>query len=119
MRIHLEELVEMEYAVPLSGRFGQTYQYRLVYEPTDEPGRFLSGLKSVEQLRKEANLAGVLGNLAPQNGHLAPTSQVAIREVQNQVPTNGNGRFMKSSGNLAPFLEKHIPEKQKTGRNGL
>jgi len=127
LRTHLDELVEMEYVVPLSGRFGQTYQYRLVYEPTDEPGRFLSGLKSVEQLRKEAqlvgqcgtHLAGVLPHLAPQNGHLAPTSQGPVREVQNPVPTNGNGRFMKSSGHLAPFLEKHMPEKQKSGRNGL
>ena len=35
LRIHLDELVEMEYVVPLSGRFGQTYQYRLLYTPTD------------------------------------------------------------------------------------
>ena len=129
LRTHLDELVEMEYVVPLSGRFGQTYQYRLVYEPSDEPGRFLPGLKSVEQLRREAqligqpvagvsrspNLAGVLTHLAPQNGHLAPTSQVAIREVQNAVPANKNGRFVKPSGNLAPFLGKHIPEKHRNG----
>jgi DNA primase len=120
LRTHLDELVEMEYVVPLSGRFGQTYQYRLVYEPTDEPGRFLSGLKSVEQLRKTANLAGVLTHLAPQNGHLAPTSQVAIREVKNSVSSNGNGRFMKPAGNLAPVLGGQIPEKhQNGGRNGL
>src|SRR5208282_903640 len=56
LRIHLEELVEMEYLAPLTGRFGQTYHYRLVDLPADEPGRFLAGLKSVEQLRKEANL---------------------------------------------------------------
>jgi DNA primase catalytic core len=120
LRTHLDELVEMEYVVPLSGRFGQTYQYRLVYEPTDEPGRFLSGLKSVEQLRKTANLAGVLTHLAPQNGHLAPTSQVSIREVKNAGSSNGNGRFMKPAGNLAPVLGGHIPEKhQSGGRNGL
>jgi DNA primase len=120
LRTHLDELVEMEYLVPLSGRFGQTYQYRLVYEPTDEPGRFLSGLKSVEQLRKAANLAGVLTHLAPQNGHLAPTSQVPVREVKNGVSSNGNGRFMKPAGNLAPVLGGHIPEKhQNGGRNGL
>ena len=119
LRTHLDELVEMEYVVPLSGRFGQTYQYRLVYEPTDEPGRFLSGLKSVEQLRKTANLAGVLTHLAPQNGHLAPTSQVSIREVKNSVSSNGNGRFMKPAGNLAPVLGGHIPEKHQNGRNGL
>ncbi len=129
LRTHLDELVEMEYVVPLSGRFGQTYQYRLVYEPTDEPGRFLPGLKSVEQLRREAqligqpvagtsrsaNLAGVLPHLAPPNGHLAPTSQVPIREVQNAVSSNKNGRLVKPSGNLAPFLGKHIPEKQRNG----
>ena len=119
LRTHLDELVEMEYVVPLSGRFGQTYQYRLVYEPTDEPGRFLSGLKSVEQLRKAANLAGVLTHLAPQNGHLAPTSQVAIREVKNGGSSNGNGHFMKPAGNLAPVLGGHIPEKHQNGRNGL
>ena len=120
LRTHLDELVEMEYVVPLSGRFGQTYQYRLLYTPTDEPGRFLSGLKSVEQLRKAANLAGVLTHLAPQNGHLAPTSQVPIREVKNGVSSNGNGRFMKPAGNLAPVLGGHIPEKhQNGGRNGL
>jgi hypothetical protein len=115
LRTHLEELVEMEYVVPLSGRFGQTYQYRLVYEPTDEPGRFLSGLKSVEQLRKAANLAGVFGHLAPQKGNLAPTSQVAIREVQNAKPVNGHKRFMKPADNLAPFLRGHIPETQRNG----
>jgi DNA primase len=119
LRTHLDELVEMEYVVPLSGRFGQTYQYRLVYEPTDEPGRFLSGLKSVEQLRKTANLAGVLTHLAPQNGHLAPTLQVSIREVKNGVSSNNNGRFMKSAGNLAPVLGGQIPEKHQNGRNGL
>ena len=60
LRTHLEELVEMEYVVPLSGRFGQRYQYRLAYEPEQRRAerRFLAGLKSVEQLRKEANLAG-------------------------------------------------------------
>jgi len=91
----------------------------------------LAGIKSVEQVRKEAqligpsgpHLAGVLGNLAgqndhlaPPNGHLAPTSQVATCEVENPVLTNGNGRFMKPAGNLAPFLGEHILEKPINGR---
>jgi DNA primase catalytic core len=124
LRTHLEELVEMEYVVPLAGRFGQTYQYRLALADghlasLEQGGRFLTGIKSVEQVRKAANLAGVLTHLAPQNGHLAPTSQVPIREVQNAVSSNNNGHFMKSSGNLALFLGKPIPETHKTGRNGL
>ena len=40
LRIHLDELVEMEYVVPLSGRFGQTYQYRLVYDADRRAGAF-------------------------------------------------------------------------------
>jgi DNA primase len=117
LRTHLDELVEMEYVVPLSGRFGQRYQYRLVYEPEQhaEGGRFLTGIKSVEQLRKEANLAGVLGNLAPQNGHLAPTSQAAKREVKKRGnPRQSNG-LLTSPPNLAPFSRGQIPKTQING----
>ncbi len=121
LRTHLDELVEMEYVVPLSGRFGQRYQYRLVVladgQPTalEQGGRFLAGIKSVEQLRREANLAGILPNLAPQNGHLAPTSQVSKREVlKRENPRQSNG-LLTSSQNLAPILRGHIPEKQRNG----
>jgi hypothetical protein len=108
----------MEYAVPLSGRFGQTYQYRLLYTPTDEPGRFLAGLKSVEQLRQEANLAGVLPNLAPQKGHLAPTSQVPMCEVQNaENPHEQRGKTALAP-NLAPFSGEHISDLRKPRING-
>ena len=62
LRTHLDELVQMEYLAPLSGRFGQAFRYHLLYYPDqqNETGRFLAGLKSVEQLRREANLAGIL-----------------------------------------------------------
>jgi DNA primase catalytic core len=124
LRIHLEELVEMEYVVPLSGRFGQTYQYRLLYTPTDEPGRFLAGLKSVEQLRREANLAGGMTggpcgtHLAPQKGDLAPTSQVPRCEVQNPVLSNKDEAFVNPPANLAPFGGERISNLQKPRVNG-
>ncbi|MGH9592563.1 MAG: hypothetical protein ACRD5L_05685, partial [Bryobacteraceae bacterium] len=109
LRIHLDELAEMEYLAPLTGRFGQTYHYRLLDTPTDEPGRFLAGLKSVEQLRQEANLAGVLPNLAPQNGHLAPTSQVEKREVQNAVLARKHRGLTTGPANLAPVPGAPVP----------
>jgi DNA primase catalytic core len=104
LRTHLDELVEMEYLVPLSGRFGQTYHYRLQYEPEQhaQAGKFLAGIKSVEQLRKEASLAGILD-------HLAPASQVEKREVQNAAAVNGHKRLMKPADNLAPILREQIP----------
>jgi DNA primase catalytic core len=115
LRTHLDELVEMEYLTVLSGRFGQSYQYRLCHVPTEEPGRFLAGLKSVEQVRKEANLAGVLTHLAPQNGHLAPTSQVEKREVQTVAnPCEQRGQAAPVP-NLAPFSGERVPEKHPNG----
>lgn len=126
LRTHLDELVEMEYVLPLSGRFGQTYQYRLLYTPTDEPGRFLSGLKSVEQLRREAQLAGISSNLAPQksnlagqNGHLAPTSQGRKREVQKRGNACQHEGLLTQAPNLALLGEEPITETHSTGRNGL
>jgi PAS domain-containing protein len=57
---YLNQLVALEYLVPMAGRNGQQYQYRLVWEGQGKEGeRFVLGLKSVEQLRKEANLLGL------------------------------------------------------------
>jgi hypothetical protein len=100
LRTHLDELAEMEYIVPLSGRFGQRYLYRLAYEPGQREGKFLAGLKSVEQLRQEANLAGIADNLAPANGHLAPTLQGERREVLSKE----NPRENKAEPVLPPTL---------------
>jgi hypothetical protein len=117
LRTHLDELVQMEYLTPLSGRFGQTFRYQLVYDPeqADESGRFLAGLKSVEQLRQEAQLSGILpnlagekANLAPRNGHLAPTSQVAKREVLSAPNQHENRAELLPPRNLAPIPVVHI-----------
>jgi DNA primase len=96
LRIHLKELVELEYIVPLSGRFGQTYHYRLVYSPTDESGKFLAGLKSVEQLRQEASLAGGVTNLAL-------SSHLPRCEVETAAPPCGTNGLTTTPSNLAPL----------------
>ena len=131
----MEELVQMEYDVPLYG--GDCFafqgsgnlrnpgaipstcksnparaalfnpgksQYRWLYTPTDEPGRFLAGLKSVEQLRQEANLA--------------PTSQVQMCEVQTDVNPCKHRRLEQSLINLAPFSGEHISDLHKPRVNG-
>jgi hypothetical protein len=55
LRTYLDELEKLEYVWPLSGRQGQPFQYRLLYRGEgEEGGRFLLGLKTVEQLRLEA-----------------------------------------------------------------
>jgi len=127
LRTHLDELVRMEYLLPLCGRYGQSYEYRLlcdVESPAFASGRFLAGLKSVEQLRREAGLAGIASasnladenhNLAGANGHLAPTSQLPIREVETPVKPYSTRAAWPSPVNLAPFSEKHIGAHAKNG----
>jgi DNA primase catalytic core len=102
LRLHLGELMRLEYVGAVSGRFGQQFNHRLLVDPdeVDLGGRCVPGLKSVEHLRTEANITGlnvstasnlasVLPNLASQNGnlasekgHLATTSQVEGCEVE-------------------------------------
>ena len=117
LRTHLDELVEMEYALPLSGRNGQTYQYRLLYEPEqhEQGGKFLAGIKSVEQIRREANLAGILPHPAGKNGHPAPTLQVEKRGVRNGAKADEQRALPLSPANLAPFSGERVPETQPIG----
>jgi len=61
---YLNQLVALEYLVPVSGRNGSQYQYRLVWDGQGREGeRFVLGLKTVEELRKEANLLGFSDHL--------------------------------------------------------
>ena len=61
---YLNQLVALEYLVPVCGRNGSQYQYRLVWDGQGKEGeRFVLGLKTVEQLRKDANLLGFSDHL--------------------------------------------------------
>jgi DNA primase len=110
LRTHLGELIRLEYMQPVTGRMGQTFCYRLLVEPEElnTSGRFLAGLKSVEQLRTEANLAGILTNLAGQNGHLAPTSHPPTCEVGTGVKPHGAKKNGADHPNLAVENGNHI-----------
>ena len=90
LRIHLEELVEMEYVVPLSGRFGQTYQYRLLYTANRRAGALSGRLEIGGAVAPGSrhDLAGVRANLDPKKGTSAPNhlaGHFARCEVQNAV----------------------------------
>jgi hypothetical protein len=86
----------------------------LLYEPEqhEQGGKFLAGIKSVEQVRKEANLAGILTHPAGKNGHLAPTPQVAKRGVKNGATDCEQGALPLAPDNPAPFFGKHVPQLQ-------
>jgi DNA primase len=119
LRTHLDELAQLEYVLPLSGRQGQPFRYRLLYDGQGESGdRFLSGLKSVEQLRREAGKLGLVagepassrkselrgpktnfeGTSLNRSNEVKPPSQ----PVKSRVLTNRPGTSRVLPGNLYP-----------------
>jgi DNA primase len=117
LRVHLAELVQLEYVQPVCGANGSAYRYRLAVAPEEIlcGGRFVPGLKSVEQLQKEANLAGLDSHLAAknshpagQNGHPAATSPVQNGGVGNGASLLAAGRKVNLGRNLAAFNGEHI-----------
>ncbi len=117
LRLHLDELVRLEYVQPLCGGYGSAFRYRLLVSPEaiQEKSRALPGLRSVEEVRRAANLAGIGGetanlagqkpNLAGQNGHLAGTSQPGFARLKTPVSPLENGR---ATDNLASVAREHV-----------
>jgi DNA primase len=115
LRVHLGELIRLEYLAPVCGQNGSAFRYRLLVSPEvlRQGGGFATGLRSVEELRKAANLAGLGGHLAApkadlagRNGHLAATLPPRNGEVLRGVFPSGNpvGR-----ADLAAFAGGRIP----------
>jgi len=123
LRTHLEELVELEYIVPLGGRFGSVFTYRLI-NYNEESSRFVPGLKPVEQLRREAETLG-LGNgcgdpltscspeqprgqktepRAPKR-HLVGTSLNGKHEVALEENTSSPAVYANGAATSGPALE--------------
>jgi DNA primase len=90
LRLHLGELMRLEYIHASAGRWGKSFAHRLAVDPDEieAGGRFVPGLKDLETLRREAAAVAIGGNFASdppnfasQNGHFADTSQVPTCEV--------------------------------------
>jgi DNA primase len=64
VKIHIKQLEELEYLVPISGRRGQSFSYRLAWEGEGLDGeRFMPGLIAVEELRHKAQVVGLPGEV--------------------------------------------------------
>jgi DNA primase len=116
LRVHLGELICLEYLAPVCGQNGSAFRYRLLVSPEvlRQGGGFATGLRSVEELRKAANLAGLgdghlagpKADLAGRNGHLAATLPPRNGEALRGVFPSENPICR---ANLAAFAGAHIP----------
>jgi DNA primase len=115
LRLHLGELMRLEYVHAVAGRWGKSFSHQLAVDPDEieAGGRFVPGLKDVETLRKEAatltgekalfggNFASVTPNFASQNGHFADTSQVPVCEVENPAEADKHKVNGRHNGHFA------------------
>jgi len=125
LRRYLKPLVDLEYLIPVGGRFGQSFCYRLLYDGQNE-GRFVPGLKDVEQIHREAMAAGILPtsespNLVIKNG--TSSGKMAPRQTSSgdfdEVPEDGfHRRNDGGDGNLVTISGNHIPVLCENGENG-
>jgi len=121
LRKYLRPLVDLEYLASVAGRHGQLFCYRLLYDGEGESsGRFIPGLKDVEQIRKEAMAAGILRSetstscekmpLRAEKTNFVHPSCEGLHEVKNGHFPYENGHektnFVQFSGNHIPVFEK-------------
>ena len=105
LRTYLRELTELEYLLPLAGRQGQPFRYRLLWDGQGDTGeRFLPGLKSVEQLQREAQRLGFVLS--------EPTSR-AENELRGEK-TNFVGTSLDGSHEVEPAPQ---PDKSRVSDN--
>ena len=105
LRVYLRELVALEYLAPVTGRNGLRFSYRLIDAEAVPGVRRIAGLKDIETLRHEANLAGLNTHPAARNGHPAATSPLENGEVKKAASPSENG---SRRGHLAAENGRHI-----------
>lgn len=113
LRTYLDELAQLEYVLPLTGKQGQPFRYRLLYDGQGESGqRFLTGLKSVEQLQREAGTLGLVAGepasrptaeLRGKKASFAGASLNGLHEVK-AVPQAGKSRVTRNGATTSSLL---------------
>jgi hypothetical protein len=113
LRTHLDELTGLEYLWPLSGRQGLPFRYRLLWDGQGESGeRFLPGLKSVEQLRREAVK---LGLMVPESASRPLAELRGQKGPLRGEKRNFEGASLNGSNEVKPAAQ---PVKSGLSRNG-
>jgi len=112
LRTYLDELAQLEYVLPLAGRQGQPFRYRLLYDGQGEDGeRFLAGIKSVEQLGREAGRIGLASGEATSRGKSELRGQKTPLRGEK---TNFEGTSLNRSNEVKPPSQ---PVKSRVLRN--
>jgi hypothetical protein len=112
LRTYLDELAQLEYVWPLSGRQGQPFRYRLLYDGQGDGGqRFLAGLKSVEQLRQEGRKLGLVFDSTS-----GPSAELRGQKLQLRAEkANFGGASLNGSHEVKPPSEPCLADVSRNG----
>ena len=116
VKIHIKQLEDLEYLVPLSGRRGQSFCYRLAWEGEGLDGeRFLPGLVPVEELWRKAQVVGLLNEQGgPKTEVVGPetklegSSRAQVAPGQNGEKPHEHRRKSRSGQKLEGKNGAHI-----------
>jgi hypothetical protein len=123
IKIHVKQLEDLEYLLPLSGRRGQCFSYRLAWDGEGLDGeRFVLGLTSVEELRQKAKVVGLFGEqvgpkteVVGQKTKLEGSSRVQVGLAQNGAKACKQRLETALGPKLEGFAGKPVPALQRNG----
>jgi DNA primase catalytic core len=123
IKIHVKQLEDLEYLLPLTGRRGQCFSYRLAWDGEGLDGeRFVLGLTSVEELRQKAKVVGLFGEqvglkteVVGQKTKLEGSSRVQVGLAQNGAKAGKQGLETASGPKLEGFAGEPVPALQRNG----
>jgi DNA primase catalytic core len=95
IKTHVQQLEDLEYLIPLSGRRGQQFTYRLAWN--GEESRFVPGLVSLDELRRRAALVGLATEQGGLPAKLEGTSR-AQGGANGHEATSQNGEASAQGG---------------------
>jgi DNA primase catalytic core len=109
VKIHIKQLEDLEYLVPISGRRGQSFCYRLAWEGEGVDGeRFLPGLIPIEELRHKAEVVGLLSEQGgPKTGVVGPETNLE-GSSRAQVGLHQNGENPHEQKRKSPSKAKLV-----------
>jgi hypothetical protein len=109
IKIHIKQLEELEYLIPLSGRRGQCFSYRLAWDGEGLDGeRFVLGLTTVEELRQRAKVVGLSTEQVGQKTNLEGSSRVQVGLSRNGEKPDEHRAKPALPPNLEGFAGKPI-----------
>jgi DNA primase catalytic core len=108
IKAHIKQLEELQYLIPISGRRGQLFSYRLAWN--GEEGKFMPGLISLEELQQKAKVVGLPDQLVGPKINLEGSSRPQVGSGDKSASASTIDNCAAKQPNKEGKPENHIYE---------